>query len=91
MLPKLKKSQKTMGLEFLALCRTGMDLRVEYENGDELKRLRQAYLLHIADYICQDRDKIFTNDMVALQEKNKDRVTLSNVFDIAEKNEKGQV
>lgn len=35
------------------------------------------------DYICQDRDRVFTNDKIAYDEKNKNRVTVDNVFKIA--------
>lgn len=76
-----------MTLEFLGMCRTGKDIRAEYSNSEELKRLRQAYLLHVMDYVCQDRDRVFLNDKAAYEEKNKNRVTLENVFEIAEKQE----
>ena len=56
---------------------------MEYKTGDELKRLRHAYISHIIDFVCQDRDRVFQNDMIALQEKNQGKVTLDNVFDIA--------
>lgn len=48
------------------MCRTGKDIQVEYANSDELKRLRYAYLLHVIDYVLQDRDRVFKNDMLAL-------------------------
>jgi hypothetical protein len=67
------------------MCRTSKDIRVEYKTGDELRRLRHAYLVHVMDYICQDRDRVFQNDMVALKEKNEGKVTLDNVFEIANK------
>lgn len=80
-----KKTEKAMSLEFLGMCRTGKDIRAEYSNSEELKRMRQAYLVHVMDYVCQDRDRVFTNDKAAYEEKNKNRVTLDNVFEIAEK------
>ena len=55
-----------MGLEFLGLCRSGMDINVEYSNADELKRLRHTYLLHILDYVLQDKQRVFSNDMLEL-------------------------
>lgn len=64
-----------------------MDVKVEYQNQDDLKRLRHAYVLHIMDKICSERDRVFANDMIALEEKEKGRVTLANVFDIAKANE----
>ena len=45
--------------------------------------MRQTYLLHVMDYICQARERVFRNDMVELEEKNKNRVTLQNVFELA--------
>jgi len=84
LISKLKKAEKTMALEYLGFLRTGMDVSVEYNNHDELKRLRHTYLLHMLDYVCQDKQRVFENDMAELAEKNKDRVTLSNVFDLAE-------
>ena len=33
------------------MLRSGKDIRVEYENGEELKRLRESYVLHILDYL----------------------------------------
>ena len=84
---ELKKAEKAMALEFLSMCRTGKDVRVEYSNSEELRRIRQAYVVHIMDYICQDRDRVFTNDKIAYDEKNKNRVTVDNVFEIAAKEE----
>jgi len=83
----LKKTEKALPLEFLGMCRTGKDIRVEYQNGDELKRLRQAYITHVVDYVCQDRDRVFGNDKIDYEERHKGRVTLDNVFDIAEQQE----
>jgi hypothetical protein len=67
------------------MLRTKKDVKVEFEGAQELKRLRQSYLTHVVDYVCQDRARVFQNDMKALEERDKDRVTLSNVFDIAKK------
>ena len=50
---KLQKS--IMGLEFLAMLRTNKDIKVEYENSQELKRMRQSYILHVIDFVCQER------------------------------------
>jgi hypothetical protein len=79
----LKVQKATIGLEFLSMCRTNKDVKVEYENSMELKKIRQAYITHVVDCVCQDRQRVFENDMKALAERDKDRVTLDNVFDIA--------
>ena len=68
-----------------SFMRTGKDVSLEYTNGDDLKRARMAYVLHAADYILQDRERVFQNDMVLLDERDKDKVTLDNVFEIAKK------
>ena len=39
------------------------------------------------DYLCQDRDRVFTNDKIAYDEKNKNLITVENVFEIAKKEE----
>jgi hypothetical protein len=33
------------------MLRTNRDIKVEYENSNELKRLRHAYITHIIDYV----------------------------------------
>tara|TARA_B110000285_G_C15099598_1_gene604185 strand:+ start:622 stop:906 length:285 start_codon:yes stop_codon:yes gene_type:complete len=67
------------------MCRTNKDIKVEYENSMELKRLRQVYVMHVLDFVCQERQRIFNNDMKALAVRDKDRVTLDNVFELANK------
>lgn len=83
-LSKHRRAEKTRGLELLSLLQTGMDVKVDYSNHEELKRLRQAYVFHAVNYVCHDRQRVFENDMKLLQEKNQDRVTLQNVFELAE-------
>lgn len=40
-----------MGLELFGMMRTGKDIRVEFDNGDELKRIRETYILHLLDFV----------------------------------------
>ena len=48
-----------MGLEFLSLCRNSfMDVQAEYENYDQLKRMRQAYIIHILDVLLKERSLV---------------------------------
>jgi hypothetical protein len=68
------------------MLRTAKDIRVEYDGGDQLKRIRHSIVTHLVDYVCQDRDRVFSNDKIAFDEKNKDKVTVNNVFDLASKN-----
>lgn len=42
---------KVMGVEFFGMLRSGMDLRMEYDNMEELKRLRETYIYHVLDYV----------------------------------------
>ena len=62
------------------MLRSAKDMRIEYENGEHLKRIRHSYITHIVDYVCQDRDRVFSNDKIAYEERHKDRVTVDNVF-----------
>ena len=48
-----------MGLEFFSLCRNSlMDVQAEYENYDQLKRMRQAYIVHILDVLLKERSLV---------------------------------
>ena len=48
-----------MGLEFFSLCRNSlMDVHAEYENYDQLKRMRQAYIVHILDVLLKERSVV---------------------------------
>jgi hypothetical protein len=72
-----------LGVEYLSFLRTGIDVRAEYENSDELKRLRDGYILHILDYVLQDRARVHYNDLKIMEENNRGMITLDNVFDLA--------
>jgi hypothetical protein len=49
--PKQDPDLKLLGLEFLSLLRTGLDIRCEYASSDELRRYRDAYTVHVLDYV----------------------------------------
>jgi len=74
---------KLLGVEYLSMLRQGLNLKVEYEGSDELKRFREGYLLHILDYVLQDRERVHFNNTRIFEEEHKDRVTLDNVFELA--------
>jgi 2-phospho-L-lactate transferase/gluconeogenesis factor (CofD/UPF0052 family) len=74
---------KVLGIEFMSMLSSKKDVRVEYENSDELKRLREAYILHVLDYVVKDRERVHHNDKARDEETNKDKVTLDNVFQLA--------
>lgn len=74
---------KVMGAEFFSLLRSGLDVRVEFDNSEDLRRYRDSYILHILDYVMQDRERVHFNDIKRFDEYNKDKVTLDNVFELA--------
>ena len=79
------------GLEFFSLCRsTHMDVSAEYENYDQLKRMRQAYIVHVVDILLKERSVVTENDKALKEEEehedlmlNGQKVTLDNVFELA--------
>jgi hypothetical protein len=60
-----------------------MSIKTEFGNSDELRRYRDAYILHILDYVLQDRERVNFNDKKLYKEYNKDKITLDNVFELA--------
>lgn len=75
--------QKLLGVEFFSFLRTGANIRVEFDNSDELRKYREAYILHVLDYVLQDRERVAYNDKKIFEEQNQGRVTLDNVFSLA--------
>ena len=62
------------------------DVQVEYSNYEELKRMRQAYIVHILDVILNERSRVVANDRAVAQEELKSKgpiIGLENVFDLA--------
>jgi hypothetical protein len=49
--PAKSQPLKHLGLEFFSLLRSGLDLRVEFDNSEELRRYREGYLIHVLDYV----------------------------------------
>jgi hypothetical protein len=84
------KSRKSMPLELFGLLRSMGDVTVEYENGEELRKIRQTYLVHILDHILQERQRVFDNDMKEREENNRHKITLDNVFKIADHQDQAQ-
>ncbi len=81
--PDEQAYQKILGVEYLSLLRTGLDLRAEYSSSDDLRKYREGYLLHILDYVLQDRERVHFNDQRRYLELNKEKITLDNVFELA--------
>lgn len=59
-------------------------MRAEFSSSEELRRYRDAYILHVLDYVLQDRERVHYNDQKRYMETlGKDRITLENVFELA--------
>lgn len=58
-------------------------MRAEFTDSEELRRMREGYLVHVLDYVMQDRERVHRNDRLIFEENNKDRITLDNVFELA--------
>lgn len=59
-----KKAEKTASFEIFSLCRTSMNVRVEYRDSDHLKRIRFGYISHLVDYLINDRKRVAHNDYI---------------------------
>jgi hypothetical protein len=46
------------------MCRTSMNVRVEYRDSDHLKRLRFGYISHLVDYLINDCKRVAHNDYI---------------------------
>ena len=71
-------SGPTTGLEFFSLCRSSqMDVWAEYENYDQLKRMRQAYIVHVLDVLLKERTVVAANDRAAKEEEEHEDLMLN--------------
>ena len=70
-------------LEFFSMLRTNADVTVEYEDRDQLKRMRLAYVLHICDYLLSERRRIASNNALHKKINDEGKLTLENVFELA--------
>ena len=59
-----------MGLEFMGMLKSMKDVMAEYTNFEELKRMRQAYIVHVLDVILNERSRVVANDRAILQEED---------------------
>ena len=81
------------GLEFFSLIRQAQspDVFAEYTNFEQLRRMRQAYIVHVLDHVLAERSTIAWNDRAAeeeeLAEEHGTKVTLENVFELAKQKE----
>lgn len=81
------------GLEFFSLIRQPQspDVFAEYTNYEQLRRMRQAYIVHILDQVLAERSVVSWNDKEIQEEEDKEqgtRITLDNVFEIEKENQK---
>jgi len=79
-----------MGLEFIGMLKSMKDVFAEYSSFEELKRMRQAYIVHVLDVILNERSRVVANDRAIQQEEADQKapvVGLDNVFKLAEQDE----
>lgn len=79
-----------MGLEFVGMLKSMKDVFAEYSTFEELKRMRQAYIVHVLDVILNERSRVVANDRAIQQEEADQKepaVGLDNVFKLAEQDE----
>lgn len=75
-----------MGLEFFSMLKTLKDVTAEYSSFEELKRMRQAYIVHVLDVILSERSRVLANDRAIKDEEEAQKgqhVGLDNVFELA--------
>ena len=74
-----------MGLEFFSMLKSMKDIDAEYGNNEELKRMRQSYIVHLLDVILTERSIVAENDkeIVAQEKAENSEVGLDNVFELA--------
>jgi hypothetical protein len=66
------------------LVRSGADVLGSYASYDQLKRMRQAYLLHVLDHVLKERHQVHLNNMAVQREEHpENEVRLDTVFDLA--------
>ena len=69
----------------------------EYSNYEQLKRMRQAYIVHVLDQVLSERSIVTWNDKLIREEDEDEeerehgpKVTLDNVFELAAKDASDQ-
>jgi hypothetical protein len=68
------------------MLRTMKDVHAEYSNFEELKRMRQAYIVHMLDLVLSERSMVMSNDLAIKEEESRENgpvVGLDNVFELA--------
>jgi hypothetical protein len=68
------------------MLRTMKDVHAEYSNFEELKRMRQAYIVHMLDLVLSERSMVMSNDLDIKEEESRENgpvVGLDNVFELA--------
>ena len=66
------------------MVRSGADVLGSYASYDQLKRMRQAYLLHVLDHVLKERHQVHLNNMAVQREEHPEsEVRLDTVFDLA--------
>lgn len=66
----------------MSLLRTGADSTIEYQDSQDLKQIRFAYITHLIDWLVTERQHVNVNTEKCKKEDDKNKVTLDNVFEI---------
>lgn len=69
------------------MLRSGSDVSAAYNDYEELRKMRQAYIVHILDHVLKERNQVHLNDMAIAREEQPElsSINVKNVFDIAKK------
>ena len=86
---ELKKSQRTKTFDVLSLLQTGADASIEYQDSQDLKQIRFAYITHLIDWLVTERKQVNVNTVKCKKEEDKNKVTIDNVFEIEKAKNEG--
>jgi len=51
------------------MLRSGCDVSGSYQDYEELRKMRQAYVVHLLDHVLKERHQVHLNDMAILREE----------------------
>jgi hypothetical protein len=67
------------------MLRSGCDVSASYQDYEELRKMRQAYVVHLLDHVLKERHQVHLNDMAIQREEQPEEnaINVKNVFEIA--------
>ena len=71
------------------MLRSGCDVSASYQDYEELRKMRQAYVVHLLDHVLKERHQVHLNDMAIQREEQPEEhaINVKNVFEIAKQME----